>query len=134
MEGKIDNQDEWGVIPRSAEDIFQRLSHKNYVEWSVFASYLEIYNEDLTDLLIDDSVSAPPSLKIVEDRGDEKRRGKGVMVFGLSEEEVRSTEDVLQLMERAQQRRRTGETKMNKSSSRSHCLFTLCVHAKQGVR
>ena len=133
MEGKIDNQDEWGVIPRSAEDIFQRLSHKNYVEWSVYASYLEIYNEDLTDLLIDDSVNAPPSLKIVEDRGDEKRRGKGVMVFGLSEEEVRSTEDVLQLMERAQQRRKTGETKMNKSSSRSHCLFTLCVHAKLRV-
>lgn len=130
MEGNLESDKEWGVIPRSANDIFKRLSDKSYIESHVSASYLEIYNEELADLLLDESVGAAPKLSVVEDRGDEKRRGRGVMVTGLSDEVVASTEDVLNLMARAQQRRKTGETKMNKSSSRSHCLFTLCVQAK----
>jgi hypothetical protein len=46
---------------------------------------------------------------------------------------VNTPADVLGLMQRAQLRRQVGETKMNKQSSRSHCLFTLKVHSKKIV-
>lgn len=50
---------------------------------------------------------------------------------GLSELEVTSAEDLLHLMRIAHQLRHTGETDMNKESSRSHCIFTLRVKAKR---
>ena len=50
---------------------------------------------------------------------------------GLVAKEVGSAEDVLNLMQTAQQQRRIGETKMNKHSSRSHCIFTVRITAKQ---
>ena len=77
---------------------------------------------------IDDSI---PKLSLVEDRGDQKRRGRGVFVNNLSEHEVSCASDVLDLISRAQERRRVGETKMNKHSSRSHCVFTLTVTTQE---
>lgn len=49
---------------------------------------------------------------------------------GLTEKQVNTAEDVLKLMQKAQQQRIVGETKMNKASSRSHCLFTIQVNGK----
>jgi hypothetical protein len=49
---------------------------------------------------------------------------------GLTERQVNSAADVLNLMQKAQHSRIIGETKMNKASSRSHCLFTIQVHGK----
>ena len=49
---------------------------------------------------------------------------------GLTEKTVRSASDVLALLQKAQHSRMIGETRMNKASSRSHCLFTLQVHGK----
>ena len=46
---------------------------------------------------------------------------------------MENAEHVLELMRVAQQQRQVGETNMNKSSSRSHCIFTLKVHAKKKV-
>lgn len=73
---------------------------------------------------IDESI---PKLSLVEDRGEPKRRGRGVFVHNLSDHEVGCASDVLGLISHAQERRRVGETKMNKHSSRSHCVFTLTV-------
>lgn len=52
---------------------------------------------------------------------------------GLSETKVNTAEEVLTLMRKAQNQRQVGETSMNKQSSRSHCIFTLKVQAKQRV-
>ena len=52
MEGDIENPTERGVIPRAAFDVFRRLeSDASYVDHSVTCSFLEIYNEELGDLL-----------------------------------------------------------------------------------
>ena len=51
--------------------------------------------------------------------------------MGLTEERVESPEDVLTLMARAAERRKVGETKMNKQSSRSHCVFTMSVRSRR---
>ncbi len=51
MEGELTNEEKRGLVPRAAQELFQRLSVKKETEASVTCSYLEIYNEDLTDLL-----------------------------------------------------------------------------------
>ena len=53
-----------------------------------------------------------------------------VLSRGLTEKQVHSASDVLNLMQKAQHSRMVGETRMNKASSRSHCLFTIQVHGK----
>ena len=145
MEGNLNVTEDRGVIPRAAFDVFRRLkSDQTYVEHSVTASFLEIYNEELCDLLVsaetdgsgDDTTSSKPSktatqLRLVEDASTKTKKGKGVFVMGLTEENVTSPEDVLQLMRRASEKRQVGETKMNKQSSRSHCVFTMCVNSKK---
>jgi hypothetical protein len=72
-------------------------------------------------------------VQIVEDVPRDGKKSKGLFVQNLSEKVVETAEDVHNLMKLAQERRRIGETKMNKASSRSHCLFTLKVHAKKIV-
>ena len=138
MEGDIADSAERGVIPRAAFDVFARLADESYVEHSVSASFLEIYNEELCDLLQDVDVedvaaikAKSKELRLVEDPSTPKRKGRGVFVMGLTEETVTNPQDVLELMRRAADRRQVGETKMNKQSSRSHCVFTLSVQSKR---
>ena len=70
-------------------------------------------------------------LRLVEDPGTATKKGRGMYVMNLTEEPVECPEDVLKLMARASERRAVGETKMNKHSSRSHCVFTLRVESKR---
>jgi kinesin family protein 11 len=128
MEGDFMNEDNRGVIPRAAQALFERLSNEAYIDYTVKASYLEIYNEDLADLLVQHGQDV--KLQIVEDT---RQRGKGIFVQNLSETAITEAADVLTLMQRAQERRKVGETKMNKHSSRSHCLFTITVTSKKRV-
>lgn len=128
IEGDVSSSENWGLIPRSAVDIFNALSEEERFESSrVTVSYLEIYNEELSDLLLDPEVKEVerPKLRIVEDKS------RGVFCMGLSELEVVSAEEVVELLQLAEERRRMEETRMNKKSSRSHCLFTVTVTARE---
>ena len=141
MEGDLSVAEERGVIPRAAFDVFRRLrADDSYVETDVRASFLEIYNEELCDLLVDCDFedvalvkAKSKELRLVEDPGSNKKKGKGVFVMGLTEERVSGPEDVLSLMARASDRRKVGETKMNKQSSRSHCVFTMSVRTRKAL-
>jgi len=126
MEGSLSSPELYGVIPRSAQAIFEHLKQPQYKDQVVTCSYLEIYNEELRDLLDDGTAKMNDKqgkLEIMEGKN-------GTFCRNLTEREVKSAEDVLNLMQKAQQQRIVGETKMNKSSSRSHCLFTIQVHGK----
>ena len=133
MEGDLSKDEMHGVIPRSAAAIFTSLKQgKEYTEHCVRCTYLEIYNEELADLLLpgdtDNDNKKNNKLEII-------MGGKnGPYCRGLSEKVVESPEDVLELMKTAHQHRQIGETKMNKSSSRSHCIFTLKVKAKKDLK
>lgn len=81
------------------------------------ASYLQIYNEVISDLLKPDK----GSLQIREDKR------KGVFVEGLSEWAVRSPSEIYSLMRRGTQLRATASTKLNDISSRSHAVFIIIV-------
>lgn len=83
----------------------------------VRASYLQIYNENISDLLKTDR----QSLQIREDKK------RGVFVEGLSEWAVRSPIEIYSLMQRGAMVRATASTKMNDVSSRSHAVFIMIV-------
>ena len=53
MEGNLDNDLDHGVIPRSTGAIFEALKDENIISRRVACSYLEIYNEELCDLLVE---------------------------------------------------------------------------------
>ena len=139
MEGSLDHPDHYGVIPRSAEAIFERLNKEElqYESFKIMCSYLEIYNEDLCDLLAGEDSSTGNSKTPLKNNKDAKdalaiMEGKnGPFCRGLSQIEVKTASDLIDLMRTAQQSRRVGETNMNKQSSRSHCIFTMRVEAKR---
>lgn len=80
------------------------------------ASYLEIYNEQLKDLL------SPETAGQVKVRQDERKR---FFVSPLREEVVTSEAHVAQLMKRGETNRHTGSTDYNARSSRSHAVFQM---------
>ncbi|CAM9193777.1 unnamed protein product [Phaeothamnion confervicola] len=112
-----------GIIPRAIEQIFGHIqAHASpRIRFLVRASYLQIYNEAISDLLKPERTN----LAIRED----KRRG--VFVEGLSEWVVRSPREIYGLMERGGQLRATGATRMNEISSRSHAVFIIIVEQSE---
>ena len=116
---------ERGVNVRAIEDLFQiihRSSHE--AEYSVSIQMLEIYNEQLRDLLDENQE------KKLEIRSGEK---SGVNVPGLVVQKVSSVEEVLDLMRFGERNRAVGATAMNERSSRSHSIFTMRVASESKV-
>ncbi|KAA0173549.1 hypothetical protein FNF27_05044 [Cafeteria roenbergensis] len=122
MEG-FDSRDARGIIPRAIEQIFQHItsSVSPRMRFLVRASYLQIYNENISDLLKPERTS----LLIREDKR------KGVYVEGLSEWVVRSPQEIYGLMERGGAMRATGSTRMNHLSSRSHAVFIIIAEQSE---
>ncbi|XP_030926949.1 kinesin-like protein KIN-5C [Quercus lobata] len=124
---------EAGVIPRAVKQIFDTLEGQN-AEYSVKVTFLELYNEEITDLLAPEELSRvvleekqKKQLPLMED-------GKGgVLVRGLEEEIVTSASEIFTLLERGSAKRRTAETLLNKQSSRSHSLFSITIHIKEAT-
>ncbi|OMO97123.1 hypothetical protein COLO4_14868 [Corchorus olitorius] len=121
---------EAGVIPRAVRQIFDTLEAQS-ADYSMKVTFLELYNEEITDLLApednsrfgEDKQKKPISL--MED-------GKGcVVVRGLEEEAVYSANEIYTLLERGAAKRRTADTLLNKRSSRSHSVFSITVYIKE---
>ncbi|XP_077941780.1 kinesin-like protein KIF23 isoform X7 [Gasterosteus aculeatus] len=92
--------------------------------YSVFVSYIEIYNNYIYDLLEDapfDPIrSKPPQSKIL--REDQNHN---MYVAGCTEVEVKSTEEAFEIFWKGQKKRRIANTELNRESSRSHSVFTV---------
>ncbi|KAK7109010.1 hypothetical protein V1264_013129 [Littorina saxatilis] len=115
-----------GLIPRSMHQIFEQLQSQE-VEFSVRVSFLELYNEELFDLL--GSTDDPLRLRIYEDA---TKKGS-LIISGLEEVVVRGKEEVYNIMERGASRRQTAATLMNAQSSRSHSVFSVTIHIKENT-
>ena len=113
-----------GIVPRAVEDAFAGIEADAAAasRFLVRASYLQIYNEVVSDLLRPERTN----LLIREDAR------RGVYVEGLSEWVVRSPAEVAALMERGRSVRATGATKMNELSSRSHAVLTIVIERCAG--
>ncbi|XP_051174889.1 kinesin-like protein KIF23 [Leptopilina boulardi] len=89
--------------------------------YSVFVTYVEIYNNSVYDLLEEDEVRAKTlQSKIVREDGN-----KNMYVHAVTEVEVKSTEEAFEVFQRGQRRRRVAHTALNAESSRSHSVFTI---------
>ena len=119
------NDPQKGIIPRSMEEIYRYIesSSNKSKTFMVRASYLQIYNEIITDLLKKEM----SSLQIREDKK------KGIFVEGLSEWVVKSPHDIYNLMKDGMRNRATASTKMNDVSSRSHAIFIIIVEQMRDI-
>ncbi|KAM9207100.1 kinesin-like protein KIF27 isoform 5-T5 [Dugong dugon] len=108
-----------GIIPRAIQEIFQNISENPNIDFKIKVSYIEVYKEELRDLL-----ELETSMKDLHIREDEK--GNTVIV-GAKECLVESADDVLSLLELGNAARHTGTTQMNEHSSRSHAIFTISI-------
>ncbi|KAJ8365617.1 hypothetical protein SKAU_G00144480 [Synaphobranchus kaupii] len=114
-----------GIIPRTLHQIFEKLS-TNGTEFSVKVSLLEIYNEELFDLL-----SPCPDVTERLQMFDDPRNKRGVIIKGLEEITVHNKDEVYLILERGAARRKTASTLMNAYSSRSHSVFSVTIHMKE---
>ncbi|ETE73755.1 Kinesin-like protein KIF11, partial [Ophiophagus hannah] len=114
-----------GVIPRTLHQIFEKLA-ENGTEFSVKVSLLEIYNEELFDLL-----SPSPDVGERLQLFDDPRNKRGVIIKGLEEMTVHNKDEVYQILERGAAKRTTAATYMNQYSSRSHSVFSITLHMKE---
>ncbi|KAL3911416.1 MAG: hypothetical protein SGILL_007291, partial [Bacillariaceae sp.] len=117
-----DSSDTDGINPRACADLFAQIDERCDGNAQVELSYLEIYNEEIRDLMVTNGEGG--DLKIRETLNGE------VYVSGLSSRSVESPKEIGRFMEEASQRRVTASTKMNAVSSRSHAI---CVLRVKGV-
>lgn len=140
----------WGILPRAAEFLLESLADKEregLLSYRVNASFMEIYNENITDLLSnarqsmdigddrwsDDKDRVDGGLKVREiprsDRGPALTADDGapreVYVAGLSEFRVHTASDVMRLVAAGANNRTVRSTDFNDSSSRSHAVLQL---------
>mmetsp|Transcript_55981 Transcript_55981/g.77154 ORF Transcript_55981/g.77154 Transcript_55981/m.77154 type:complete len:127 (-) Transcript_55981:1711-2091(-) len=117
------NKDDKGIMPRSFEGIFSEIEQDSMgSQFLVRASYVEIYNEDVRDLL-----SKNPKNKLdLHEKPD-----SGVYVKDLSYFACKSSDEIDEVMNIGQKNRSVGETAMNAHSSRSHSLFQITVERSE---
>ena len=117
--GSMEIKETDGIIPRATADLFRMIKAKCDGNAQVDVSYLEIYNEEIRDLMVDKGDAE--ELRIRETlNGD-------VYVSGLKTKQVANPGEVGKFMEIASKRRVVGSTKMNAVSSRSHAICALHV-------
>ncbi|XP_065675243.1 kinesin-like protein KIF15 isoform X3 [Hydra vulgaris] len=117
-----------GVIPRCFEYMFSLINREqekigDRVEFLATCSFLEIYNEQVYDLI-------SPSTAGLQLRENIK---KGVFVDSLAERDVCSAKDAYRVLESGWLNRRVASTSMNRESSRSHAVFTVSLSSKRRV-
>ncbi|XP_020593930.1 LOW QUALITY PROTEIN: kinesin-like protein KIN-14C [Phalaenopsis equestris] len=115
------SEEEWGVNYRALNDLFHISRHRrNTVLYEVGVQMIEIYNEQVRDLLSNDA--SQKRLGIVS-----ITQSNGLAIPDASMHSVTSTSDVLELMHFGQANRAISATALNQTSSRSHSVVTIHV-------
>jgi len=120
MQGRNSPPEDRGVIPHSFDHIFETitLNQEKGMEYLLRCCYLEIYNEEIRDLLVNDSKT---KCELKEDPN------KGIYVKGLTNVVVNDKQLFYDVMDKGQANRTVGATLMNAGSSRSHSIFTIYI-------
>ncbi|KHN80046.1 Kinesin-like protein KIF3A [Toxocara canis] len=125
MSGLADSPEHAGIIPNSFAHIFDHIAKcEQDKTFLVRVSYLEIYNEEIRDLLAKNPIHG---LEIKE------RPDVGVYVKDLSSVTVSSADHMARIMQFGTKNRAVGATNMNIESSRSHALFTVTVECSERI-
>ncbi|WOK92526.1 kinesin-like protein KIN-4C isoform X1 [Canna indica] len=129
-----------GIIPEVMETIFKRIDAvKDTTEFLVRVSFIEIFKEEVFDLLDPQSHAAirsesAPTAKPAATRVPIQIRETafgGITLACVTEAEVRSKEEMASYLTRGSICRATGSTNMNSQSSRSHAIFTIYIEQKK---
>ncbi|XP_042246241.1 centromere-associated protein E isoform X4 [Thunnus maccoyii] len=112
-----------GVIPLAVEDVFQTIKNRPNKEFLLRVSYMEIYNETVTDLLVDSWKRKPLEVR--------ETINKNIYVADLTEELVTSPAQALAWIRKGEKNRHYGKTKMNQRSSRSHTIFRMILESRE---
>ncbi|XP_049896185.1 kinesin-like protein KIF18A isoform X1 [Epinephelus moara] len=111
----LGSQNDPGVMYRTMTELFKRMDDaKEEKEFAVAFSYLEVYNEQIRDLL----ANVGP-LAVREDSS------KGVVIQGLTLHKPKSAEHILEALDSGNRNRTQHPTDMNATSSRSHAVFQI---------
>ncbi|KAL4469467.1 hypothetical protein ABPG74_004720 [Tetrahymena malaccensis] len=108
-----------GILPCSIRDIFNLIQKQTNEEFNVWVSYMEIYNENINDLL----APQQQNLKIIEDSK------WGTIVQGLKMQRVWNFEQAIVLMNYGEEHRKYRETSIHEHSSRSHTVFKIYLES-----
>lgn len=126
--------EELGIIPRVIRLIFDEVEKRKYkAEFIIKCTFLEIYNEELNDLLDHGSLTSARDAAVI-DRFIQKKeitireeKSGTISVFGLREEKVTCYEELAACLDKGSNFRSTASTLMNNCSSRSHAIFTITI-------
>ncbi|KAG1656085.1 Osmotic avoidance abnormal protein 3 [Nymphon striatum] len=122
MQGIENSSTQKGIIPRAFEHIFEAIASSESSKYLVHSSFLEIYNEEIRDLLGKDNKK---KLELKE------HPEKGVYIPGLSVHAVHNVLECEAIMKKGWSNRSVGATLMNADSSRSHSIFTIYLETMQ---
>jgi kinesin family member 5 len=128
-EGASFGNDTSGIIPRACKTLFETIDKKDEVVEAICrCSFMEIYMENIKDLLCD----APVSLSQVSSEKLRIRQDnhKGVYIQGLTSKFVYSSNDVMNIIKEGAKQRVVASTSLNSVSSRSHAVITLILTQK----
>ncbi|KAJ3853662.1 P-loop containing nucleoside triphosphate hydrolase protein [Lentinula lateritia] len=115
-----------GIIPRAMRQVFSYIRRTETREYLLRCSYLEIYNEQIHDLLAPPGVPNKVELQGGTANGD-------IILAPLREEVVTSIKGVQDVLKRGESHRRTACTDWNERSSRSHSIFRLVIESRERV-
>ena len=118
MEGE-DNQQEKGIIPRSIDWIFSNIKNYTNQQFLVRVSFVEIYNEEVRDLLS----------KVKRQKLNVREKDKVFYLEDVTIFQTENSQQTLEIMKKGRVNRATGATKMNPGSSRSHSIFSIIVES-----
>jgi kinesin family protein 11 len=114
-----------GIIPRVLHSLFRKLEIDD-AECDVKCSFIELYNEELRDLISPDETA---KLKIYDDNS--KKGHSSTIVQGMEESHIKSAVEGLKLLQAGSHKRQVAATKCNDLSSRSHTVFTVTAYVKR---
>jgi len=124
----VRDQSLWGIVPRAMQHIFGVVSEqREKYQFKIWCSYLEIYKENVYDLLHDEAKPGDQGqpLEIREDKRS------GVFVPDATDVRVQTEEQVLAMLWKGARNRAISATDMNAHSSRSHTIFQIVVERKE---
>ena len=121
-----------GIMPLTLKELFREVDKYKDREYKIKFWYLEIYNENIRDLL--KFIDRPSNALIIEENEYLDLREdpiKGITVSGITEVNVNNSNDMLKILKRGNRNRTIEATGANETSSRSHAIFQLSLEYKE---
>ena len=133
------NDNNPGIMPLTLNELFNKIEeYSNEREYKVKISYLEIYNENIRDLLrftnnntnYINSVNVNSTLneELLDLREDPI---KGIIITNITELLVNNSKDILSILKRGNRNRTQEATGANETSSRSHAILQISIEFKE---